>query len=259
MPSLYNFNQVELLGFFLVLVRISSFVVTWPIFGSRLLPAPIKVLFALCLTLVIFPTVSSDTVNTNLDDMWIIWMTVKEAFIGLSIGFLSRMFLYSISIAGQIISVSMGLSGVQLFNPSMGGNSTAIDQFQVLLVSLLFLALNGHHMFLGALVKSFEMVPVSAQFVSVAGFESIGDIVNSIMIIGVKLSAPVLVAITIMNVVMAIIGRAVPQINVLITSLPVNILVGFLVLIFSLPVFLGQVDGLIEFSATNLFKMLKSY
>ncbi len=259
MTALYSFNEAQIMAFILVVIRMSAFTVSWPIFGTQTVPAPVKILFALSLSLVLFPVVNITGLSADMSTSSLIFMTIKEAFIGVSIGYLARMFLYAISISGQIISVTMGLSGVQLFNPSIGETSTPIDQFQVFLVSLLFLAINGHHIFLSALTKSFQMVPLSADLLSLQVFSNVGVMVQQIMVIGVKLAAPVLVAITITNIMMGIIGRAVPQINVLITSLPVNILVGFIVLIFSLPVFMGQVEGLLAVTADNLFKVLKAY
>ncbi len=259
MAGIFSFNQTEVLAFFLVLMRMSAFVVTWPIFGTPIMPAPIKILTAVAISILVFPVVQWSGVETSLDSLMIISLVVREIFIGLCIGFLARMFLHAMAISGEIISVSMGLSSTQLFNPSTGENSTTINQFQVMLISLLFLAINGHHLFLGAVVKSFELVPLSDSLIELSGFQSMGDVVHTIMAIGVKLAAPVMISVMLMNVVMGIIGRAVPQINVLITALPLNILVGFLVMIVSLPIVFNQVEGLVDFSAATVFQILKSF
>ena len=153
----------------------------------------------------------------------------------------------------------MGLSGVQLFNPAIGEKSTPLDQFQVFMASLIFLAMNGHQMLIAAIVKSFSILPLSSRLISVSEYSSLGTITQDILIMGIKFAAPVLVAVLVMNLVMGIVGRAVPQINVLITSLPVNILAGFAVLIFSLPIFVSQVESMIDMSTVDLFKLLRSY
>ena len=114
-------------------------------------------------------------------------------------------------------------------------------------------------MLLIALIKSYELVPLSHEFINIGGFASMGFIFKTVMELGIQLSAPVLVAILIMNIVMAIVGRAVPQINVLITSLPVNILVGFVVLIVSIPIILYQMENIMEITGDQLFKFIKSY
>lgn len=257
--GIFNFNEAQIIISFLIFIRMSAFVVSWPVFGATNIPNPVKILFALVLTIVMLPTIPVDLPDEIVNSMNFIILIVKEAFIGLAIGFLGRLFFFAVHIAGQIISVSMGLAGAQLYNPSIGEQTTAIDQLEIMLASLFFIGINGHHMFLTGLVESFQIVPVEQLFVSVQQFGSYGRVLSEIMIMGIKISAPIMVSLLLMNVMMGIIGRAVPQINVLITSLPVNILVGFVVMIFSLPLLVGQMDHLIFTSADYVFKMMKGF
>jgi flagellar biosynthetic protein FliR len=260
-PQIYQFSEIEFLAFFLVFVRMTAFVVSWPVFGVSMVPSPLKILFGFILSLMIFPTLKWQNTNLSLslDSMNIVVLFVKETFIGLSIGYLGRLFFYAISIAGEIVSASMGISSAQLFNPSLEGQSSATNQFLVGLATLFFLAINGHHLFLSALSQSFQILPLSQDLISVGHFQNFGEVAQEIMVVGLKMSSPVLVAILFMNLVMAVIGRAVPQINVLITSLPVNILVGFIVLIVALPLIIFQMNGLLEVTALRLFKFLRAY
>ncbi|MBC87268.1 MAG: flagellar biosynthetic protein FliR, partial [Bdellovibrionaceae bacterium] len=135
MAGIFAFNETEVLAFFLMLMRMSAFVVSWPIFGSAMMPAPIKILAAVAMTIVIFPVIPWAGIETSLDSMMIILLVIREIFVGLCIGFLARMFLHAMAISGEVISVSMGLSSTQLFNPSTGEQSTTINQFQVMLMS----------------------------------------------------------------------------------------------------------------------------
>lgn len=257
--NLFNFSENEILIFFFILLRMSAFVVSWPIFGVQTVPTSVKILFSLVLSIMVYPLANQSNFTSQIGSYELIFVSIKEVFVGLSIGFLARMFLFALSSAGQIMSVSMGLSGVQLFNPASGERSTPLDQFQVFMGSLIFLALYGHHFLISAIFDSYQVVPMSLTGLSVDVFRQIGVYADMVMLIGIKLSAPVMISILLMNIMMGIIGRAVPQINVLITSLPVNILVGFLVLIVSLPVIMEQMDGLLETTSVTLFKVLKSY
>ena len=259
MANIYQFSELELLAFFLVLVRLSAFVVSWPVFGSENIPPQIKVLFALILSLVTFPFVEYGNVTDGLSSLNIVFYVIREAFIGLSFGFLARMFFYAIHICGQILSISMGLSGAEVFDPSSGSRSSAVERTYIVVATLFFLAIHGHHLFLAGIVDSFRLVPLSAEMTNIEAFKGIGDVMMHVTIIGLKLAGPVMVSIFFMNVSMAIIGRAVPQINVLITSLPVNILVGFLVMIVSLPLVVWQLDGFLELTSHQLFRILKEY
>ncbi|MBT4763068.1 MAG: flagellar biosynthetic protein FliR [Bdellovibrionaceae bacterium] len=259
MSQYFNFNYSEILAAFLVLMRISAFIVSWPLFGENNVPRPIKIFFALLLTIMLFPVVPRENIAFSMGTYEIFFRVFKEVLIGLSLGFLSRMFFYIMSIAGQIISVSMGLSGAQLMNPATGARSTPMSQLQVMLASLFFLAIHGHHMLLIALTESFKIIKISELYISFEAFGTFGVLVQRITLIGVQLSAPVLISILIMNVVMAIIGRAVPQINVLITSLPVNILVGLMVVLISIPMIVGKMPVILDETTVNMMKLLKSY
>jgi len=257
--NLYQFNELEILAFFLVLLRISGFIITWPVFGVETVPIPVKILLGLIIAIVLFPSVGWHRLESGLQSQQIFWFSIREVFIGLSIGFLARAFFYIFAVAGQVISVSMGLSSIQLFNPSIGDRSSAFDQFLVGLGALFFLAIDGHHVFLNGLRDSFNLVPLSGDLISSAFFGKMGFIVHEITEIGVKISAPVLIAILFMNLAMAVIGRAVPQINVLITSLPVNIMVGFLIVFISLPLIIWQMHDLLDLTAERVFYMIKSF
>lgn len=261
MPQIYQFSELEILAFILVLVRMTSFVVSWPVFGVPVVPGPLKVLLGLVLSILLFPTLSWEDPSfmTHLQSLEIVMLFVKEAFLGLCLGYLGRLFFYTISIAGEIISVSIGISSAQLFNPNLEGQSSVTNQFLVGIATLFFLAIQGHHLFLTAIQQSFQLVPITQSVVAFEAFSKFGEVAQTITIIGLKMSAPVLMAVLFMNLVMAVIGRAVPQINVLITSLPVNILVGFLVLTVSLPLILVQMDGLLQTTAVQLFQILKTF
>jgi flagellar biosynthesis protein FliR len=259
MFEVYNFSQVEILTFILVMVRISVFLVAWPVFSSSNVPPPAKILLGLSLTMVMFPAAGRDRLDAASIEQFYFWLIMREAFVGLALGFLARFFFFAISISAQIASDSIGLSSIQLMNPTTHDQSTAIEEFYTLLATLFFLGLNGHHIFIAGLAKSYEIVPLSLKALELGGLSNMGAIAQSVMVMGVKLSAPVLVSIFCMNVAMGIIGRAVPQINVLVTSMPVNIMVGLFVLIISIPLMLTGMGELLNETITGVFGVLKSF
>lgn len=259
MTSLYNFNMKELLAFALILLRIIGFFVSMPIIGSVNVPPSVKVLLSLSMTMVIFPHVGWAKLTSSIEHLDIITLAIKEMFVGLFFGFLARMFFMAITMAGEVTSISMGVSAAQLYNPTMGESSTALDQFYVTIASIFFLSINGHHILISGIYKSFELVPITKTALNLSGLQSFGVLVQTITEIALKMSAPILVTILFTNVAIAVIGRAVPQINILITSLPVNILVGFAVIFAGLPLFILEMHDLINISTAELFKFVKSF
>jgi len=251
--------MTEILAFALVLIRLSGFIVTMPIFGGAMVPTPVKILFALAMAMVIFPQMGWRKLDVDLESLSIVAMAVKEAAVGLFFGFIARLFFSAVSMAGQIMSVSLGISAAQLFNPAMGETSTAFDELYVTLASMFFLSVNGHHVLLSGLVDSFHMVPLQATSIHLMGLQDFGVIIQKVMVIGLKMSAPLMVTILFMNIAIAVVGRAVPQINILITSLPVNILIGLMVVVVSLPLLIWQMHDLLGITSDELFKLLKSF
>ncbi len=258
-PGLNSFPEGQIIAFALVFLRIIAFVVSWPIFGTSSVPVSVKVLLALIISMVVFPTIPAFQ-NANLIKFGdeIVFMAIRELAIGLVLGFLMRMFFFAVSMAGEIISVSIGIGSAQLFNPAMGSSGSALEQFQVMLATLFFLVMNGHHMFIAGLGQSFSIVPVSDLGIATNGFGGMGQIITEVFVMGIKISAPILVAIFVTNIAMGIVGRAVPQVNVLVTSMPVTILLGFAVLMITTPLFVGEMSGMIDLMADNFFKMMKA-
>lgn len=255
--NLYGFPEGQIIAFALVFLRIVAFVIAWPIFGTALVPVQVKIFISVAISMLMFPTLHFQNSHLLAVNDHLPFMAFRELSVGLAMGFLMRAFFFAVSVAGDIISISMGLASAQLYNPAMGSQGNVIEHFQVGLATLFFLAINGHHIFLGGLASSFELVPISALGIKYEAFRYLGVLGQEILLIGLKLSAPVLVSILITNVALGILGKAVPQINILVTSLPITITIGFFVMFVSTPLFIEEMAHLSTIMADEFFKMMK--
>lgn len=156
------------------------------------------------------------------------------------------------------MSMSMGLESAQIFDPSFGGQTTPFEQFYVIMASLFYLAVNGHHFLLMGLVDSFHIVPISTSWIHTGQFENYSLYMREILEMGIKLSAPVMISILVINLVLGIIGKTVPQLNVLVTSFPINILAGFLLLMITLPLMFDQMGDFLQTTTQHLFQVVSS-
>ncbi len=256
------FNETEILAFALVFLRVSAFLVSWPIFSVYSVPAQLKVLLSLVIAILLFPVINRAGLDAQGFQQNIAWLAGKEVLTGLCLGFLTRLFFFAVTVGGSLIATSAGLANGQIFNPVMGTNSTTVEQFYATLATLLFLALNGHHFFLEGLAQSFDAIPLTisgTEFASLASkFKDSGLILQSVSEAGIKIAAPVLVAVFLMNIVMGIIGKAVPQINVLVTSMPVNFMAALLVMIVAIPALVLELDREVVSFTEMLFKFMKA-
>lgn len=259
MTEIYRFSESEFLAFGLVLIRLSSFVVSWPVFGVENVSTHVKVLFALVLSLVIFPTLRfpPDLASSVGPDLAV--LSIREAFVGLSLGYLARMFFFAFRVAGELVAQAMSLTSAQVFNPMLGGQSTPVEQFYVTFATLFYLGINGHHHLLRGVAASFEWVPPATYSLNVGQFSGLGHMVQEIVTLGLRFSAPVVISVLVVNLILGVVGRTVPQLNVLVTSFPINILVGFGLLIVTLPLLMDQMGEFMNLSLERVFEFVKTY
>lgn len=259
MFSVSQLNEIQIIAFGLILLRMSGFVFTAAILNSNSISAPLKILLSLVLTMTVFNTVATSSVLVGLNEIddSIITLAAKEIFIGISLGFATRVFFFAIGMAGELISISMGLGQAQIFNPMMGSMGNAMEQFFVALATLLYLGLNGHHFMIEGLTASFQTVQLTTASLKSLGFLEVAKYAQEFFIYGIKIAAPVMISMVVVQVGVGILSRAVPQINVLMTAAPVTVLLGFAILFISLPLMLFQLNGLLELSTDELFKFIK--
>jgi flagellar biosynthetic protein FliR len=254
----YQFNEIEILVFALVLLRISAFVIAWPVFSVYSVPQVAKVLLAVTLAMLMFPVIDRTGLQGTAFSNDIIWLAGKEVMIGLCLGFVCRLFFFAFSVGGNLVSTYMGLSAASVFNPSLGMQSTVIEQFYVVTATLMFLGLNGHHLFLEGLAQSFQVLPLSMNSLHTTIFGESAALIQDVVVMGIKISAPIMISIFVINIFMGILGRTVPQINVLVTSLPINVMAGFLVVIATLPILVPETETMMNHMAEYLFRMMKA-
>ncbi|MEK2688959.1 flagellar biosynthetic protein FliR [Bdellovibrio sp. GT3] len=252
------YTEGQLLLFALVFLRMISFVVASAFFGSETIPTPVKVLLSIVLSVLLFPVVKIGNIDYLVISNEIISLAIRELIVGVSLGFLTRIFFFVVSMVGDLTAMSVGLSAGQMYNPLLGTTGNALESFYSTLGTLVFLAINGHHILIRAIVESYSLVPVSSLSLNVGPFAEMAVFGQTTFILTIKMCAPVLVTILLVNLAMGILGRAVPQINVLVTSMPVTIMIGMAVVFICLPLMILEMNGLVEITASQLFKVMKA-
>ncbi|MEW6056951.1 MAG: flagellar biosynthetic protein FliR [Bdellovibrionota bacterium] len=261
-----RWNEIQVLTFFFVLVRVSSMLAFLPLLGDRTIPANIKILFGLALSFVVFPLLWSGGVRVDYkvfnSTSQTIWVITSEVSFGILVGFVSRWIFDAVQVAGHVAGTSIGFSMASVLDPHTETQNIALAELQYILVALLFLSMDGHHVFLSAILKSFEVAPLAAiNFF--ANTESVAQYLiqmsAEVLLLGVKLCAPILVVILLLNLAMGIMARAVPHMNVLAVSFSVNILVGLLVVLVSLPGFLSLVGSTFDVYMPELFRFMRLF
>ena len=97
--------------------------------------------------MLLFPTIPLKGIDLTFVNENLVTLVIREVFVGISLGVMSRAFFYAVSMVGDILSISMGLSAAQMYNPISGTHSQLLDQFYTWFAMMIFLALEGHHIF----------------------------------------------------------------------------------------------------------------
>lgn len=224
----------------LIFGRIGAVLLMLPGIGESYVPPRIRLSLALVISLALWPVISGvlPALPATIGGMagWII----REVIVGLMIGALLRSFMTALATAGEIVSLQTTLSFAQTANPLQAQPGTTIAAFLMLLGTTLIFATNTHHLFIAGLVGSYELIAparplVTGDFATLA-IKTLGD---SFML-GVQLSAPVLVFALIFNLASGLVGRVMPQFQVFFAAAPLSVILGLSVFALSLGV-LGTV------------------
>ena len=227
----------EFQSFLALVSRIGGLLAALPILSGRTVPMKVKVALVLVLGAALAPVVRLPAVPY--DPIVLAGGLMGEMAIGLTIGLAVRMFFGALELAGDLIGVQMGFGVLQIIDPATAHHTPIVGQFFTLLASLVFLSLNAHMLIVAAIVSSYEAIPAFGAALPSALGEEVLRLSKEMFTIGLKLSAPVLVTILVINILLAILGRAVSQINVFVLSFPVTIAAGLAVLSVSMPFTIG--------------------
>lgn len=224
-------------AFLLVLFRISSFFFSSPIFSYRGVPTQFKIGLAFFVSLLIYLNIESAD-HFVFDSAYLI-AVIKEILIGLLLGFTASLFFTIVQVAGSFIDLQMGFMIANLIDPVTGAQSPVMANLKFFIATLLFLALNGHHYLLIALMDSYKWVSLSNDFFAQIAQGSIAQfLVQSFVIVFIlafQMIAPLIVVLFAVDVAMGILARSAPQFNLFVIGIPLKLLIGLGVLLAMIP------------------------
>lgn len=228
--------------FSLVLVRMTAYFVTAPVFSSKTIPARFKIGFAFFVSLVIYPTLDID-MKLELNGTYIFYI-IQEAVLGISIGLVAQIIFSSIQIAGSFVDMQIGFSLANVIDPQTGAQSPIMGNFKYIFAILLLFALNIHHFIIDGIVTSYEILPITNNWLGQLNNEQIFMFMMStfskMFVIAFKISAPIVVTLLITDIVLGILARTFPQLNVFIIGIPLKILITFILLLWLASIFINN-------------------
>ncbi|BDG59368.1 flagellar biosynthetic protein FliR [Caldinitratiruptor microaerophilus] len=236
-------GQLDL--FLLLFSRVIGLFVTAPVLGNPSIPAQLRVALAMAVALLALPAAGGVRLPDSLPAL--APLALRELVIGMVLGFVPTLLLAAVQFAGEILDVDLGFSIVSTLDPLNQQPLPLLGNFQYLLALLFFLAVDGHHGLLLTVLGSFRLLPAGAPPGDLAGLDRhVLALAGEIFRLGLSLAAPVLVALFLTTVAIAVVGRAVPQMNVFVVGLPVKTGAGLALLAALVPLYAAAFRTLFE-------------
>lgn len=234
--------------FLLIFCRITSFFVVTPIFSARTIPTHYKIGLSAFLSFIIVASEVGEQ-PVVIDALYALSI-MKEIVIGLLLGFIAYMFFTVVQTAGSFIDLQMGLGMANIIDPMTGAQAPLLGNLKFFIATLLFLALNGHHYLIAAILDSYEWVPLSSDLFAKLYDGSVNEFLvtsfSQAFALAFQMAAPFVAAMFLVDVGLGILTKVAPQFNVFVIGIPLKILIGFLMLMLLIPGFYNLFSELFD-------------
>jgi len=244
--------------FLLIMIRISSFILSAPFWSNTSISAKIKIGLSCLISLIIMPFVTHvSPLPGSLAGF--LFLVLKQIFLGLFLGFISKLFIEGIRTASAILDIQIGFAFGKVLDPAFGAQSSVIELFYSLTTILILICTEGHLLILKAIMQTFSLLPLDGT-ISISGSfsENIIVMTGQIFIITLEMAGPIIGVLFLIEICMAIMAKMIPQMNVFMVELPLKMAAGIICIIFTLPFFPGMVSSMVDKMIEQFLFMAKS-
>ena len=244
-------------GFMIVFVRMSGLMLTMPVLGSSTLPRHVRIGLIAVISYIVYTVSPIPAVGLGISLWKFSLILAGELAVGLTIGFATQLIFTAVQVAGQVIGFQMGFAIVNVMDPATNQQVSVTAQFQNIMALLIFLAISGHHWLISASAASFDLIPIMG-FAPKAGLvEMMLGLTKNVFVTAVKIGAPVMAALFLLNVALGLVARTVPQMNVFIVGFPLQISIGLFMIGVTAPVFLHLFKNSMLDIYTNIITLMR--
>jgi len=243
--------------FLLVMSRVGGLVLTAPVLGSRNFPVVAKIGLIGLTAILVTPGIAALKQTLPGDTLEFALMGASEMLIGMMMGFVMTLAFGAIQVGGQIMDMQTGFGMMNVFNPALETQFPIFGFFLFIVAVLVLLATNGHHLMLRALVSTFEKIPLGGLTARDGLLRQVSLWGSAMFYDGLMIAAPVGAAMLVAYLVMGLLGRVVPQIQLFAVGFPVTIALGLFITALSLDLYVRLLDGMFHDMFRNVSDMIK--
>ena len=249
-------NPSYIIFIMLVFARVSGLMVAAPVFSQQNIPVQVRVLFSVLFAYSIAGIVPGPLPPHTDQAVGLILVAIHELLVGLILGFVAQFIFWSIQFAGELIGFQMALRMAQVFDPIGGFNSNPIGRLLTMIMTVVFLILDGHHLVLEAFVGSYRVIPLAG-----ATFANIGppliNYTGHMFHIALRLAAPFMITLYLIDVALGVFVRAVPRADIFAIALPLKLLTGLLVAYLFMQRLIPIIPSLVDNMNTNILRIIE--
>ncbi len=216
--------------FILILMRMASFIYVAPFFNTANTPSRIKIALAFFLTVLVY-SMNTDMVIEYEGVFEYVAIVLKEVVVGLSLGAMTSFCVQIIMFAGKIIDMDTGLAMAQIMDPTTNMQIGILGNFYYYMLLLLLMISGMHHYLIAAIFETYKVIPIGKLTLSPSIYDTVIGFMSDYFIIGFRIALPVFAATLILNVILAILARVAPQMNMFVVGMQLKILVGIFVIL----------------------------
>lgn len=250
-------DYVVLFG--LVFSRISGLFILMPIFSGKNVTAKLKVGLVFFIALAIMPVLSLNSVIIVNSLLELAYHIVIEFVIGLTFGFVIVLYLSSIYLAGSLVDRNMGFSMVNVINPMDNSSMPVSANIYYIFAMMIFLFTDGHHIMIQGIVKSFDSVPLGLGKINTLIAMDFVQILSDSFVIGVRIAAPFIITILVANMILGMLSKAMPGMNVFMIGMPFKIFVGLTLFSLVMPRYYGSMIEIYQLAYTYMYDLIANY
>lgn len=232
--ALLNWTLNNVLSLMVIMTRVGPLIFLMPVLGSPSIPSQVKILFTLMIALILVPVVQMDPSHFPQTPVGYAVFVATEVTFGATLAFFARLVFAATDLAGQMVSISMGMGMAGTMDPQFGTQISLIGYFWNIMAILIFLAIDGHHLFFKTLVESFNWLQPGSINITEATFNGIVRGVSHMFVLSIQIMAPAAAALFLSHVAMGIVAKTVPQVPIMIVAMPMNIALGLFFVTISL-------------------------
>jgi flagellar biosynthesis protein FliR len=243
--------DVWIAAFVYPLARVLAFIASAPLWSIGGFPKRTRLILGIAITVAITPALP-EMPQIEPGSLAGLWILVQQMLLGIGMGFAAKTVFSALDLAGQFIGTQMGLGFATFYDPLNSSQTPVMTEFLTLISLLMFLSMNGHLLYIATLAQSFTAIPVSAIPLGAGSWLNLAELGGKIFSAGLLLALPVVVALLITNIALAVLTRAAPQLNIFALGFPLTLTGGFAALAISLNYLAVPLQSLFEFGLSAL-------